>query len=92
MIFQHFQFSEFLGHFQFTVNFGNSENATTIVNNSRSFDNFSVILLFILDAGLRSRIMTKKLRLTENPKHRRVEITEENIKFLDEIWRKTIQF
>jgi len=34
--------------------------------------------------------MAKIPRLTENTKCRRVEITEENIAFLDEIWRKTI--
>jgi hypothetical protein len=34
--------------------------------------------------------MAKKPRLTENTKRRRVEIAEENIAFLDEIWRKTI--
>jgi hypothetical protein len=34
--------------------------------------------------------MAKKPRLNENSKRRRVDIAQENIEFLDEIWRKTI--
>ena len=35
----------------------------------------------ILENGLHSRIMSKRPRLTENSKRRRVEIAEENVDF-----------
>jgi hypothetical protein len=43
-----------------------------------------------LENGLRSRIMAKKPRLTENTKKKRIEIAEENVEFANRIWERTI--
>ncbi len=40
-----------------------------------------------LENGLKSRLMAKKFRLTENTKQRRVEIAEENVELANRIWR-----
>jgi hypothetical protein len=63
--------------FRVRVTIGNSENGSTIIDNSRgifrvwvNFGIFKVMQNF-LENGLRSRIMAKKPRLTENTKKSR---------------------
>jgi len=44
----------------------------------------------LLEAGLNSRVMAHRPKLTENSKRRRVEVAEENVQYDNDIWRKTI--
>jgi hypothetical protein len=42
---------------------------------------FNELIFRVVEAGLNSRIITKKPRWSENDKRRRVEIAEENLEF-----------
>jgi hypothetical protein len=48
------------------------------------------VKIYILDAGLNSRIMAKRPKLTEITKQKRVEIAQENINFAEEVWKRCI--
>ncbi len=65
------------GIFRVRVTIGNSENGSTIIDNSREifrvWVNFGILKFMqnFLENGLRSRIMAKKPRLTEDTKKSR---------------------